>query len=117
MSISVVEYLKHIVDEARFLESRSSGLSIQQFMVDEVLKRAFVRALEIIGEASKKVPEDVRSRYPDIDWRRMAAMRDRLIHGYFGTDYTIVFEVAKERAGNLAARLEEIIADLESSSL
>lgn len=114
MSISVVEYLKHIVDEARFLESRSSGLSIQQFMSDEVLKRAFVRALEIMGEASKKVPEDVRCRYPEIEWRRMAALRDRLAHGYFGTDYTIVFEVAKERAGGLARQLEGVVSDLEN---
>ena len=113
MSISAAEYLRHIVDEAKFLDSRSAGLSIQQFMADEVMKRAFVRALEIIGEASKKVPEEIRLRYPDVDWRRMAAMRDRLIHGYFGTDYTIVFEVANERAGDLARRLEGIIADLE----
>jgi uncharacterized protein with HEPN domain len=83
-------------------------------MSDEVLKRACVRSLEVMGEASKKVPDDVRRRFPDVQWRRMAAMRDRLIHGYFGTDYVIVFEVATQRAGSPATRLEGVIKEIES---
>jgi uncharacterized protein with HEPN domain len=114
MSIFVAEYLRHIVDEARFLESRTAGISLEKFLSDEVLKRACVRSLEVIGEASKRVPDAVRGRYPDVEWRRMAAMRDRLIHGYFGTDYAIVFEVATQRAGSLAKRLEEVIKELEA---
>jgi uncharacterized protein with HEPN domain len=53
-------------------------------MADETRQRAFVRSLEIIGESTKKVPDEFRARYPAIEWRAMAGMRDRLIHDYFG---------------------------------
>jgi uncharacterized protein with HEPN domain len=58
-------------------------VTAQEFMGDDTLRRAFVRSLEIIGEAAKKIPDDFRARYP-ADWRAMAGMRDRLIHAYFG---------------------------------
>jgi len=86
MSLSPLEYLQHILVEADYLISHTQGLSRDQFMEDETLKQAFVRSLEIIGEAAKTVPEDLRQKYGYVDWRAMAGMRDRLIHGYFGID-------------------------------
>jgi len=56
-------------------------------MRDETLKHAFVRSLEIIGEASKKIPDDFKQKYSHLEWRAIAGMRNRLIHGYFGVDY------------------------------
>jgi len=84
MLVSPLEYLRHILDEAQYLMSEAEGLGKEQFLLDETVKRAFIRSIEIIGEASKKVSTELKDRYPRVQWRAMASMRDRLIHDYFG---------------------------------
>jgi uncharacterized protein with HEPN domain len=101
MSLSALEYLRHILDETIYLSHQTLDLSKEQFLQDETLKRAFVRSIEIIGEAAKQVPEDIRKKYPHIQWRAMAGMRDRLIHGYFGIDYDIVWDVVINKVPGL----------------
>ena len=109
MSRSPLEYLRHILDETLYLSRQTSGLSKAQFLADETLKRAFVRSIEIIGEATKQVPEDIRQQYAHIQWRAMAGMRDRLIHGYFGIDYDIVWDVVVNKIPELQQEIEEIL--------
>ena len=109
MSPSPREYLRHILDESEYLLAAGQGLSQAEFMQDETLKRAFVRSIEIIGEATKKIPRDLRQKYPHIQWREMAGMRDRLIHRYFGIDYDIVWDVVHNKVPLLRQNILEIV--------
>ena len=75
MALSIEEYLRHILDEADFIEQQVDSLDHDSFWTDESAKRAFVRSIEVIGEAVKHIPDTQRSRYPEIEWRSIAGMR------------------------------------------
>jgi uncharacterized protein with HEPN domain len=83
-----------MLDKINYILNRISGMYYESFVRDETLKRAFVRSVEVIEEASKKLPEDIKAMQPEVEWRKVSGMRDRLIHDYFGVDYTIVWDVA-----------------------
>ena len=109
MSASTRPYLQHILTETRYLMGQVQGLAKETFLHDETLQRAFARSLEIIGEAVKQLPSDVTQRYSHLEWRAMAGMRDRLIHGYFGVDYDIVWDVVTNKIPELQQAIEHIL--------
>ena len=78
-------------------------------MANETLRRAFVRSLEIVGEAAKKIPEEFRAHYPTVEWRAMSGMRDRLVHDYFGVDYELVWDVVHNRIPELRRQIASMI--------
>src|SRR5258706_11947504 len=86
----IIELLRDILQEAEFLAAQAAQTTPDEYMANEVLKRALTRSIEIIGEATKKIPDEVRSDYPSVEWKKMAAMRDRLIHDYGGFDLFFV---------------------------
>jgi len=104
-----IEYLRHIADECRFILATTQGMTEEQFEGDEVMKRAVVRSLEIIGEASKNIPADARLAWPSINWKNMAGMRDRLIHDYAGVNYVIVWDVVANKISELEKQIATVI--------
>ena len=84
---------------------------MEMFLQDETLKRAVVRSLEIIGEASKKIPADFKLKWNSIEWKSMAGMRDRLIHDYMGINYSIVWDVLKNKIPDLSTQIEQVIQE------
>lgn len=109
MSRSVRDYLKHIRDETAYLQTHIAGVSKSDFMSHETLKRAFVRSIEVIGEATKQLPSELLSEYPQIQWRAIAGMRDRLIHSYFGIDYDIVWDVLMNHVPQPSKVIDEML--------
>jgi uncharacterized protein with HEPN domain len=101
MSFEPRDYLLHILAETEYLQAQSKGVASTDFQGNETLKRAFVRSLEIVGEAAKKLPLEYRLEHSGVDWRSMAGMRDRLIHDYFGVDYDLVWDVVRNRIPEL----------------
>lgn len=105
MSPTAREYLQHILDETNYIMVHSVGLNKMMFVQDETLKRAYVRSIEVIGEAVKQLPNDLRQKCGSIEWRLLAGMRDRLIHNYFGIDYDLVWDVVASKIPELDAKI------------
>ena len=105
-------YLVHIVECIDAIAGYIAGLEKDSFLNDELIQDAVQRRLSIIGEAVKNLSPDLRSQYADIPWRRIAGMRDKLIHDYFGVDGDLVWEVSTSLLPPLKGRLEQIAKNL-----
>jgi uncharacterized protein with HEPN domain len=97
-------YLEDILEAIGKIQRYTANLSQEAFSGDERTLDAVVRNLEIIGEASKKVPGKIRSKYPEVEWKRIAGLRDILIHEYFGIDIDIIWDIVQNKLPVLEKR-------------
>jgi uncharacterized protein with HEPN domain len=92
-----------------FIEKYCAVVGIETLMADEVLRRACVKSLEIIGEASRNISDDLRKAHPEIPWRQMIGMRNKLVHHYFGVDWEIVNDALKNELPEIKLKLAKIL--------
>jgi uncharacterized protein with HEPN domain len=106
-----LDYLGDIRDAVAKAQLFVAGMTYEQFAADEKTAFAVVRCLEIVGEAARKIPVAVRTRYPHVPWREMTGMRDILIHDYFGVNLRVVWNTVQNDLPPLKPQIEQIIAD------
>lgn len=102
-------YLQDILESIEHIQKFLNGVSEDEFYENVEKQDAVLRRLEIIGEAVKHLPEEIREDHPDIPWRQIAGMRDIIIHEYFGVTLEMIWIVATEDILDLKTKVEEII--------
>ncbi len=107
------DYIRDILISIQDVEEFITGITFEDFLKDKKTIKAVIRSLEVLGEASKKIPDEVRNRYPRIPWKRMAGMRDKLIHEYFGVDLEIVWNVAKKELPPVKSSIEKLVREID----
>lgn len=110
------DYVQDILEAIIEVKVFTQRMESADFASDKKTINAVVRSLEVMGEAAKKIPDDVRQKYPDIPWRSMAGMRDKLIHEYFGIDLDIVWEVVSVELPPLKPLVQQVLEDIDSEN-
>lgn len=113
MSRDVRLWLEDIRDAGLKILDYSKGVDFPTFLADRKTFDAVVRNLGVIGEAVKQLPEDFKVEYPGVDWKRIAGLRDVVIHGYFGVDPGIIWDIVASKVPGLLQEVELILANLE----
>lgn len=104
-------YLKDILAAIDSIERFIEGMDLGDFQADDKTTSAVIRKLEIIGEAVKQLPEEVRQKNPQVPWKEMAGMRDKLIHFYFGVDYILVWRAINESLPHVKQEIQKILQE------
>jgi len=105
------DYVRDIAESIKDAQEFVQGYTFEDFRKDRKTVYAVIRAIEVIGEAAKNIPESIRSKYPDIPWRDMAGMRDKLIHAYFGVDLEVLWKTIRQDLPALKGMISEMLAE------
>ena len=109
------DFLSHIAEAVKRTISYTEKMTCEDFFEDTKTQDAVIRNIEIIGEATKNLSDEIRKRYPEIPWKGLAGIRDRLIHQYFGVNLDIVWNVVKEELPDILIKIYKIQTDTEQS--
>lgn len=109
-----IPFLYHILDEIQYILDKTESLTVDDIRLDPDLSRSIPRSLEIIGEAVKNLSPAFRDAHPDIPWNAIAGMRDKLIHGYFGIKWIVVWSVIKHDIPDLDIKIRKIIEKMRN---
>jgi uncharacterized protein with HEPN domain len=101
-------YINDILEGIRKIERYTDNLSGERFSEDELVQDGVIRNLEIIGEAIKKIPDNIKNQHPDIEWKKIAGLRDILTHAYFGIDLEIIWDIVKNKIPDLKRKMNEL---------
>lgn len=107
------DYIQDILDSINDIGKFTEGMDFHRFKKDKKTIYAVVRAIEIVGEATKNIPKRIREKYPKVPWKKMAGMRDKLVHEYFGVDLEILWEVVKKDVSMIKPLIQKVFEDLE----
>ena len=108
-------FIKDIIAAMESIEEFVGNMALNELQADEKTSSAVIRKFEIIGEAVKYMPNNVKEKYKDIQWKSMAGMRDRLIHAYFGIDYNLVWAAIKNEIPKLKPKLKKVLSSMEKN--
>ena len=106
------DYLQDIVTSIADIETFVGDMTLEDFAGDKKTINAVIRSIEIIGEATKKIPKSIRDKHSSIPWKKMAGMRDKVIHEYFGVDFAILWKTAKEDIPSLKSPIQNVLNSL-----
>lgn len=106
-------YLDDISEAAKKIEKYVKGLTLEKLKKDSLTVDAVVRNLEIIGEAAKGIPVSVKDKYPDIEWKKIAGLRDILVHEYFGIDLEVLWDIIENKLPVLKKQIERVLKDVK----
>lgn len=110
------EFLYDIQEAVRRIKAYTHQMTYEKFLTDTRTQDAVIRNLEVIGEATKKLSAELRSRYPNVPWKEMAGARDRLIHHYFGVDIEVVWKISIAELSNLTLQIAKILCSVTTTN-
>jgi len=109
-------FLSHILESIKEVEKNTANLKEDEFYRNTTIQDAVVRRLEIIGEATKNLPESFRKKHPGVEWRKVAGLRDIIVHEYFGLSLKLVWKIVQNNIPELKKQISKILGSLEKSA-